>query len=116
MTDPVNNLPEFQQLAAAAAIRKLFSNRHFNVCDLDAIAQVLGVKHLMQGADYDALHALHCVDWRDMGPRLTQLTRDKCLQLLGLQADIVDMETPAPAAETPPAKSWWPRLTSRRSA
>lgn len=117
-----SDLSEFQQRAASVAVRKLFKASHFSICDLDAIGKVLGVTHQLCGPDYDALRALHCVEWGDMGPRLAQLARDKCLLLLGVNAAIVVDE--AEQAKRPPEADsarkedrlvhWWPLPPFRR--
>jgi hypothetical protein len=111
----MNELTEFQQRACAVAVVKMLGGRHFSICDLDAIAETMGRKSYMAGKDYSALRAVHCVDWADMGTELTRLTREKCLELLGLPPQTVEMLQPErrsePASE--PAKrlslAWWKR-------
>lgn len=95
----MNDLSEFQQRAAAVAVTKLLTGKHFSICDLDAIAQTIGRKSAMAGQDYAALRALHCVDWVDMGPELARMTREKCLELLGLPPVSMEMEEPKRPAE-----------------
>jgi hypothetical protein len=95
----MNDLSEFQQRAAAVAVTKLLTGRYFSVSDLDAIAQTIGRKSEMVGPDYAALRALHCVDWADMGPELARLTREKCLELLGLSPQIINVKAAEPAPQ-----------------
>lgn len=90
----MSDLTEFQQRAAAAAVVKMLSNKHFSICDLDAIAKTLGREGHLAGRDYAALRGVHCMDWADMGPDLARLTREKCLEMLGLPAQTIDMVHP----------------------
>lgn len=102
----MQDLTEFQQRAAAVAVVKMLSGKHFSVCDLDAIADTMGRKPFMSGKDYAALRAVHCVDWQDMGPELAGMVREKCLELLGLPPQTIEVLTPEQPAEKPsePAK------------
>lgn len=86
-----NNMTEFQQRAASAAVMKMLQGRHFNVCDLQAVAKTMGREQMLSGRDYAALQSLHCIDWADMGPDLARMTREKCLELLGLPVQTVNM-------------------------
>lgn len=110
-----STLTEFQQRACAVAVVKMLNGKHFSICDLDALAVTMDRKAFMAGKDYSALRGLHCVDWADMGPELTRLTREKCLELLGLPATTIDMIKPVKDSEPPaePAKrlrlAFWSR-------
>ena len=73
----MDNLTEFQQRAAAAAVMKMLQGKNFSICDLDAIAKTIGREQSLAGRDYAALRSLHCVDWADMGPELARITREK---------------------------------------
>lgn len=88
----MNNLTEFQQRAAAMGLVKMLKGKHFSICDLDKLADLLDRKGAMGGKDYVALKNLHCVDYADMGHELTQQVREKCVELLGLAPQIVDAE------------------------
>lgn len=99
----MDNLTAFQQRAAAAAVMKMLQGKSFSICDLDAIAKTIGREQSLAGRDYAALRSLHCIDWADMGPELARMTREKCLELLGLPPQTVEMVEPekpsAPAAQ-----------------
>lgn len=112
----MNDLTEFQQRACAAAIVKMLGGQHFSICDLDAIAKTMGRESALAGRDYAALRSVHCVDWGDMGPDLALMTREKCLEMLGLPPHTVDMVvTDRPTAKaTEPARRL--RLAFWRSA
>ena len=104
----MNDLTEFQQRAVAVAVEKMLTGRHFNICDLREIARTLGRENLLGGRDFSALSALHCVDWADMGPTLTRMTREKCLELLGLPPETIEVlmpERPSASATSAPEKS-----------
>lgn len=87
----MNDLTEFQQRACAAAVLKMLSGKHFSVCDLDAIAKTMGRESALAGRDYAALRSVHCVDWADMGPELARMVREKCLELLSLPPQTIDL-------------------------
>ena len=87
----MSDLSEFHQRAAAVAVNKMLTGRHFSICDLDTLGKLLGRTQHLAGVDYQALHALHCVDWGDMDPDLRRMVREKCLELLGLPPHVVDM-------------------------
>jgi hypothetical protein len=82
----MEDLTEFQQRAMALAVVKMLKGKHFSVSDMREIAKTIGREQALGGRDFSALSALHCVDWADMGPDLARLTREKCLELLGLPA------------------------------
>lgn len=102
----MNDMTDFQQRACAVAVVKMLQGKHFSISDLQAIAETIGRKDAMGGKDYAALRGLHCVDWGDMGPELARMTREKCLELLGLPPQTIDLVRPAARAESPaePAK------------
>lgn len=107
----MEDMTEFQQRACAAAVAKMFRSRHFNICDLDAIAKTMGREASLAGRDYSAMQALHCINWADMDVDLRRMTREKCLELLGLPPQTVETIQPeetgrpgppeAKAGETP---------------
>jgi hypothetical protein len=103
----MTDLTEFQQRAVAVAVVKMLSCKHFSICELDALAKTLNRQDLCAGRDYSALRGLHCVDWADMGPELTRMTREKCLEILGLPPQVIDaFERPvAPEQKPERAKS-----------
>lgn len=84
------SMTEFQQRACAVAVVKMLGGTSFSICDLDRIAATMDMKSAMSGRDYDALHALHCVSWGDMGPELAAMVREKCFELLGLPQAAID--------------------------
>lgn len=86
----MNNLTEFQQRAAALALVKMLRGKHFSICDLDKLADLLGRKADCTGPDYKALYNLHCVDYGDMGPEMAEQVREKCIEILGLAQVLVE--------------------------
>jgi len=89
-------MSEFQQRAAAAALVKMLNGKYFNICDLDAVARTMGKEQQLAGRDYAALRSLHCIDWMDMGPDLARMTREKCIELLGLSHQLIDVAAHSP--------------------
>lgn len=59
---------ELKALAALTALNAMFAGGHFNICTIDRAAKLLAV-HVEPEA-YNLLHALHCVNWKDMPPDL----------------------------------------------
>lgn len=110
----MKEMTEFQQRASAAAVTKMLHGKHFNICDLQAVAKTMGREQQLAGRDYAALQGLHCIDWADMGADLARMTREKCLEILGLPAQTVDMAKEVPS-ESPAGKvqclslAWWRR-------
>ena len=102
----MTGMTEFQQRAAAMAVVKMLSGKRFDICTLRTVAETMGRSQFLAGSDYSALSGLHCVDWVDMGPELARMTREKCLELLGLPPETVEMVQPERTAEKPaePAK------------
>ena len=99
----MKDLTEFHQRALSVAVVKMFTGKHFSICDLENIAATMGRKDLLSGTDYQALRTLHCVDWGDMGPELATMTREKCFELLGLPPQTIDVQASTEPA-TPKAK------------
>lgn len=89
-------ITDFQQRAAAAAMVKMLEGRYFDICTLDAIAKTIGRESAMAGRDYAALRAVHCMNWADMGPDLARMTREKCLEMLGLPPQVIEVVQEAP--------------------
>ena len=102
----MSELTEFQQRAVAAGIVKLFARKHFDVCDFDALTQIMGRESQAGGKDRASLRLVHCMDWADMGPDLTRQVREKCLEILGLPAETINVLAAEKRAEPPsePAK------------
>lgn len=103
----MNNLSEFQQRAAGAALEKLLTGDYFDITGLRKIAALTGSE--LRGRDYEALEALHCVHYAKMDRMLATQVREKCLELLGLPPQIIELQPTEKPAE--PAKrmrlAWW---------
>lgn len=63
----MNNL---QELAAIAALNKMFKQGHFDICTIRSVAEMLHVT--LGGEAYCVLHTLHCVDFADMPTELRE--------------------------------------------
>ena len=68
----MNTLSRFEQLSVTAALKKMFDGSYFNICTIDRCLDVTGIKPNKR--DYDALSALHCVNWGTMDPELRDMT------------------------------------------
>lgn len=75
-------MDNLQELAAMAALNKMFKDGHFSICTIRSIAEMTKVS--LGGRAYDILHTLHCVDYGNMQPELREalpgLVRE-CLSL-----------------------------------
>lgn len=101
----MDDLTEFQQRACAVGVVKMLSGSSFSICDLDALGKAQARQQALAGRDYEALRAVHCVAWADMGPELTTMVKEKCFELLGLPSSAIDSictrESPREKAHEP---------------
>lgn len=72
-------ITDFQKQAVILALKKMFNGSHFSICTIDTCLKVTGA--VPPKADYDALHALHCVDWADMPREFRDQVFVKTLEL-----------------------------------
>jgi len=102
----MNELTEFQQRACAMLVVKMLQGKRFSIYYLDAIAKTMGRESSLAGRDYAALRSVHCIEWSEMGPELARRAREKCLEMLGLPPQTIDMVEPQQPSEKPsePAK------------
>jgi hypothetical protein len=61
-------LTELQIEVCKAALKKMQAEGHFSICVVNDILKITGGVPLKE--DYEALRLLHCVNFRDMSPRL----------------------------------------------
>lgn len=71
---------EFLQLSIKKQIHKMFSGKHFSICDLDNLADLMRVE--MDRGIYQQLRAYHCVDFCDMSNREKELMQEKVVEAL----------------------------------
>lgn len=109
----MKTMSEFHGLAASTALKKMLAARNFNICDLDAIAKTLSREQFLSGQDYAALRSLHCVEWAEMSPELKRMVKEKCLEMLGLPPQTVEMAQEAKAerevSSPAPKLAFWKR-------
>lgn len=55
-------------LAAVVALNNMFAGKHFSICTIDSIAEMLSIQPEPQA--YATLRTLHCINWVDMPPDL----------------------------------------------
>lgn len=103
----MNQLTEFQQRAVVAALEKLFTGIYFDVTTLRKIADLTGAQ--LRGKDFEALEAMHCVHYSKMDKELQLQVREKCLELLGLPPQTIDLKQEDQPSEPPkkPRLAWW---------
>lgn len=61
-------LTAFQAEVCRAALKEMFANGHFSICVVDQILKMTG--GVPEAQDYEALRALHCLDFKAMSPVL----------------------------------------------
>lgn len=55
-------------MVVEVAAKKMLESRHFSICDLDKICDIVGARQ--SGDAYTLLRALHCVDYNAMDQEL----------------------------------------------
>jgi len=80
-------ITEFQKQSVLVSLRDMFRGNHFSICTFDTCKKILGV--FVADKDYEALHALHCVNWNVMPKGFPQEVMNKTLELLS--GDSFDM-------------------------
>ncbi len=61
-------MDEVQKMAARCALRKMEKDGYFSICTINDILKMSN--GIPCGKDFDILHTLHCVNFRDMPPEL----------------------------------------------
>lgn len=81
---------DFEKACIKQAMRKLLNGRHFCIIDFRNIGDMLGVD-VRKHHNYDFLHGLHCVAYKDMEPVILKGLENKLLECfrpdLSLNAD-----------------------------
>lgn len=99
----MNDLTEFQQRAAAQSVVKLLNGETFYTSDVRKLAELL--KRPLGGPDWLAMEPLHCMKWGDMDRDLRRMLKEKILEILGLPANVIDIEkTQESKQDSEPAK------------
>lgn len=81
----MNDLTEFQARALALSILRMFQSNYFDICTFDHALKMLNRQGCVQAKDYQALRALHCVHWNDMGKDMANQTQLMVLEALGMR-------------------------------
>jgi len=84
-----DNMEDFIKEVVLTAMKKMFQGSHFSICDVDRCLKLTG--SIPNGQDYDALSALHCINWRDMAPNLRETVFEKTVAMLS--CDGFDLST-----------------------
>lgn len=70
------------------AVRNLFDQNYFSICDLDKIIEIVGARR--SGEAYKLLHALHCVNYAKMDPELRAKVPELVNECLRQQANVIE--------------------------
>lgn len=79
----MKEMTEFQIRAVMAGAERMLNGDHFSICDLDNLVKLTGEGNL-SGEDYQALRAVHCVNWGAMGKPLADMVKVKALEHIGI--------------------------------
>jgi hypothetical protein len=55
---------------ALTAVAKMLKSNYFSICTVDSVCKLIGAK--ANGAAYDMLNTLHCVNYADMPPQVRE--------------------------------------------
>ncbi len=67
-------MSQLQLMAAEAALQKMLSDKHFSICTMDRIIDMLGIKPDKEA--YSILSTLHCIDYNAMRRELIEALPD----------------------------------------
>lgn len=82
MTDDLNDL---RKLAAMTSLNKLMKQRHFDICTIRDVGDLLGIP-VRNTEEYKILETLHCVDYSEMPPQLRDAIPRMVKKILDLPA------------------------------
>lgn len=71
----------FEAAVLETSLAKLFNKKHFDVCTLNEIGELMGVNPSAH-PNYKFLHALHCVNYSDMSPVIIRELQERVIQCL----------------------------------
>ena len=57
-------MEEIQKQVVKVALKKLFTQNHFSICDIDKCLKITQI--IANKTDYNTMSALHCIDYSDM--------------------------------------------------
>lgn len=81
-------LPETKRLVVKQAIKSLFEKRHFDICIVREVAEIVGAR---SGGDaFQILRALHCVDYASMEPELRARIPELVNECLRQQDNVIE--------------------------
>jgi len=85
-------MSQLQLMAAEAALQKMLSDKHFSICTMDRIIDMLGIKPDKEA--YSILSTLHCIDYNAMRRELIEALPDlihRVLQSPSLEASRINI-------------------------
>lgn len=72
-------MTEFEKQSITMALKKMFQGSYFDICVVDKCLKIASA--IPPSADYNALAALHCVQWADMSQDFRQQVFVKTLEM-----------------------------------
>lgn len=96
-------MDDLKQLAAVTAINHMLTERHFSICTIDKVGNLLNVKPA--GDAYNILSSVHCMDYAKMPAQLREaipsliqscLGVETIFQFADLKQKVIDLNTVTP--------------------
>jgi len=104
---------DIQHMVALTALNNLLREKHFSICTLDRVAEMLGVQP--QAEAYRTLRPLHCIDYAVMPQELRNKIPDLIRECLGIipMAQFTDLRPQLHVEVTEPKRGGLLRLLTR---
>lgn len=84
--EAIDGIGRLRGMAIATGLRKLFTDKHFSICQLDALiatAEIVPDGELMR-----ILRPLHCVDFCDMKPELREEIFGRIMAMFNASSEV----------------------------
>lgn len=117
------SVTDLQKEIAITAINTMMKRSFFSICAIDKAAKILGM-NVQHSPAYNALHALHCVDFADMSSNVRRAIPEMIKECF-LESDVFQFPLPntkpavsvlgsdvidAEAVVVEPKSGFWKRL------
>lgn len=100
----MENLDELARLAALASLNKMLKQKHFDICVVRDIGDLFGIP-VRNTEEYQILHTVHCLDYRDMPKQLREAIPGMVRKILQLPPTYDIEATEVKVTEVAPEKA-----------
>jgi len=80
-------MDEFTKEVVITALKNMFKSTYFSICTIDKCLKL--TSFVPDAHDYEALSALHCINWMNMSPELCQEAFNKTVSMF--QSESLDL-------------------------